>query len=249
VPRVAAKQHRKRAAQLRKAGRAASGLPRDESKQQTREALVAAALELFAEDGLDASLDAICERAGYTRGAFYVHFPDRDALLVAVMEKVGERFLSAVFEGPVGDGAKPHEEPDEPLAKSESLPTSILAGVVGRFISAIDAGRYPLMASKEPSGVAPPKPQVRPHQLLDACARSPVVQERYRALVKASIDQIAHLALADQAAGAVVPDLEARQLGTLLLCAVLGAQTMAELGVDIDRQALGRTVTRMMTRR
>lgn len=58
----------------------------------TREALVAAATAEMAEKGLDgASLDAICARAGFTRGAFYVHFRDRDDLLVAVVERVLER--------------------------------------------------------------------------------------------------------------------------------------------------------------
>lgn len=60
--------------------------PRELSKQRTRQALIEAALELFSKQGLDApSLDAICEHAGCTRGAFYVHFADRDALIAAAM--------------------------------------------------------------------------------------------------------------------------------------------------------------------
>jgi TetR/AcrR family transcriptional regulator, transcriptional repressor for nem operon len=217
-------------------GRTAVKKPRNASKQQTREALVAAALELFAEEGLDApSLDAICERAGYTRGAFYVHFPDRDALLVAVMEKVGERFLASVFEH-VAEDKRPRSEP----------PASILAQAAQRFIAAIDAGRYPLMAAQTPSKKR--HPQVRPHQLLDACARSSIVRERYKALVEASIEHVAHLGRLDQAAGLLQPELDARQIGTLLLGAVIGAQTMAELGVAIDPGALARTVMRMLSR-
>lgn len=60
---------------------------RDESMQETRAALVGAAPELFAKEGLDASLDAICERAGFSRGAFYVHFSDRDALDASSLTK------------------------------------------------------------------------------------------------------------------------------------------------------------------
>lgn len=67
---------------------------RSETKQATREALIAAALEEFAEAGLDASLDTICARAELTRGAFYVHFADREALIVAVMEHVLGGFVS-----------------------------------------------------------------------------------------------------------------------------------------------------------
>lgn len=50
----------------------------------------------FSEEGLDnPSLDAICARAGYTRGAFYVHFKDRDELIQAV----SERFLGKLLDG------------------------------------------------------------------------------------------------------------------------------------------------------
>ena len=71
---------------------------REAAKQETREALVTAALAEFGERGLDApSLDAICARAGFTRGAFYVHFKDRDALVVAAMERVLGAFLDAVI--------------------------------------------------------------------------------------------------------------------------------------------------------
>ena len=67
---------------------------REETKQATHEALITAALEEFADVGLDASLDNICARAKLTRGAFYVHFADREALIVAVMQRVLGGFVS-----------------------------------------------------------------------------------------------------------------------------------------------------------
>ncbi len=211
----------------------AEPVPRDESKQRTREALVVAALELFAEEGLDApSLDAICDRAGYTRGAFYVHFPDRDALLVAVMEKVGEAFLSALFSQFATSGV---EAP-------RSAPVSLLAEAAQRFVATIAAGAYPLM----PPDRATKGPQIRPHQLLDACARSPIVRDRYRSLVEASIAHVAQLTLADQATGFVARELDAVQVGTLLVALVIGAQTMAEVGLTIDPEALGPAVIALL---
>jgi AcrR family transcriptional regulator len=60
---------------------------RAESKEFTRQALLKAGLLELIEHGLDTpSLDAICARAGFTRGAFYVHFKDRDDFLVAVTD-------------------------------------------------------------------------------------------------------------------------------------------------------------------
>ena len=51
-------------------------------------------MALFAKHGLDGpSLDDICAHAGFTRGAFYVHFEDRDDFLVAVMDRVGRQIV------------------------------------------------------------------------------------------------------------------------------------------------------------
>jgi len=79
---------------------------RERSKGATREALIEAAMAEFSERGLDApSLDAICSRAGFTRGAFYVHFRDREELVAAVME----RALVAFFDAIIATGDGPHD--------------------------------------------------------------------------------------------------------------------------------------------
>ena len=44
-----------------------------------RRALVAAALEVFAEGGIDAPLSAVAKRARVGQGSLYRHFPDRVA--------------------------------------------------------------------------------------------------------------------------------------------------------------------------
>ena len=51
-----------------------------------RAALIAAAREVFAEEGLHAPLSAIARRAGVGQGSLYRHFPDRIALAVAAFE-------------------------------------------------------------------------------------------------------------------------------------------------------------------
>lgn len=72
---------------------------RGESRPEaTRDALIAAALSLFVEEGLSKpSLDAICERAGFTRGAFYVHFETREDLILAVMDRTMGGFIDAII--------------------------------------------------------------------------------------------------------------------------------------------------------
>ena len=70
---------------------------RAEAKERTRDALLLAALERFADQGLEGpSLDAICAAADRTRGAFYVHFPDREALIEGVVERVMREYLDAL---------------------------------------------------------------------------------------------------------------------------------------------------------
>lgn len=54
---------------------------------RNRAALVSAAREIFAERGLAAPLSAIARRAGVGQGVLYRHFPDRIALVTAVLEE------------------------------------------------------------------------------------------------------------------------------------------------------------------
>ena len=48
--------------------------------------IVAVAREVFREQGYDASLDEVAKRAGVGPGTLYRHFPNRDALLDAIMQ-------------------------------------------------------------------------------------------------------------------------------------------------------------------
>lgn len=68
-------------------------------RSQTRERLIDAAVVLFAEKGvLGASVEEICERAQFTRGAFYSNFSDKDALCLAVLIRQAARELAATEE-------------------------------------------------------------------------------------------------------------------------------------------------------
>jgi AcrR family transcriptional regulator len=69
---------------------------REQTKQATRDALIAAGIHELGAHGLDVSQEAICARAKRTRGAFYVHFPDRDAFIVAVMQHVLGGFITTL---------------------------------------------------------------------------------------------------------------------------------------------------------
>ncbi len=98
--------------------------PREAAKQETRDALVRAGMALFSEEGVDVpSLDAICARAGFTRGAFYVHFKDREDFLGAVVDQTLTEFVNWVIStGDLQGG---------------------LFGIIDRFLGVAKDGRLP----------------------------------------------------------------------------------------------------------
>src|SRR3954464_2176363 len=64
-------------------------------RERTRDALLDAAIEVFARRGFHgASLDEIAETAGFTRGAIYKHFADKDELLHAACARVNDRTIA-----------------------------------------------------------------------------------------------------------------------------------------------------------
>jgi AcrR family transcriptional regulator len=63
-------------------------------REQTRNALLDAAAEVFARRGFNgASLDEIAETAGFTRGAIYKHFEGKEDLFFALMDRLNEQAL------------------------------------------------------------------------------------------------------------------------------------------------------------
>jgi AcrR family transcriptional regulator len=62
-----------------------SSRPRRADAERNRSRILAAASELFAERGLDASMPELAERAGVGVGTVYRAFPDKDHLLGAVV--------------------------------------------------------------------------------------------------------------------------------------------------------------------
>lgn len=66
-------------------------------REQTRARLLDAAHEVFAEVGMDAaSVEMICERAGFTRGAFYSNFESKDELFLALITQLAAAKLDEV---------------------------------------------------------------------------------------------------------------------------------------------------------
>ena len=80
-----------------------------ERKADTRARLLAAAADLFADQGIDAvSVDAVAEAAGRTSGAVYAHFGSKQGLLLALLDSWKDSVLTvllaevAVSDSPAG---------------------------------------------------------------------------------------------------------------------------------------------------
>lgn len=70
-----------------------------------RERLVVAAVDLFTEQGYDATTVAqIAERAGVTKSTFFRHFPDKRELLVAGQETLSRLLAEGITEAPASAG-------------------------------------------------------------------------------------------------------------------------------------------------
>lgn len=73
--------------------RAIDGGPSGSRRERTRERLMDAAFQAFADDGFAASsVETISDRAGFSRGAFYYNFDSKEQLFLAVMQRdIGRR--------------------------------------------------------------------------------------------------------------------------------------------------------------
>ncbi|MCK2218128.1 TetR/AcrR family transcriptional regulator [Actinomadura sp. ATCC 31491] len=72
---------------------------------ETTQRLVIAAVDLFTEQGYDATTVAqIAERAGVTKSTFFRHFSDKRELLVAGQETLSRLLAEGIAEAPAGAG-------------------------------------------------------------------------------------------------------------------------------------------------
>ncbi|WP_256792547.1 TetR/AcrR family transcriptional regulator [Terrabacter sp. Ter38] len=77
---------------------APSSAPRVSARRQaTRDRVLEAASEVFAERGFHgATVEDICERAGFTRGAFYSNFTSKDDLVVELSRRHSEALVDRI---------------------------------------------------------------------------------------------------------------------------------------------------------
>ena len=71
--------------------------PLSRKRRQTQAKLLDAALDAFAERGFHGtSVEEVCERAGFSRGAFYSNYSSKTELFIALYHRQAERVLAAL---------------------------------------------------------------------------------------------------------------------------------------------------------
>ncbi len=72
---------------------------RDKQKEETRQRVYKAALEVFRRDGVDeCRIDDIAQKAEVSRGAFYFHFPTKEAVLLEFFRESEKPIARALAE-------------------------------------------------------------------------------------------------------------------------------------------------------
>lgn len=128
---------------------------RDRLREETARAILAAAEEVFASEGLGARMERIAAQAGVAVGTLYNHFEDRKALVAALVRSRREALLSRV---------------DDALAAASGAPTE---AQLRAYLSAVEEHvrvHGPLLGVLMQAGEGPGDPRP-PKTLLDDLVR------------------------------------------------------------------------------
>ena len=147
----------------------ADPVPVTARRAQTQERLMAAAARVFAERGIiGASVEEICEAAGFTRGAFYSNFADKDGLVLALIrQSIKAQYAAA----------------EQAIAMTKAAPgqmgaAELVSSALAAFAEVVHSGREMILTERE---------------LLLYAARHPALREPYLAFAEECDRQLAAL--------------------------------------------------------
>lgn len=153
----------------------AAGRTGSRRREATRQRVLDAALEVFAERGVvGGTVEDICERAGFTRGAFYGNFTDRDDLLAALIQREHARLLEHL---------DARLSPVDPVGAEAADPEAELASIVDRILAAVPDQRRHTLVRAEIEIHAMRRPEVAGFLI----AADRLVRARIAAFISASL--------------------------------------------------------------
>ena len=102
---------------------------------QTRDRILEAAEAVFADNGYhDAIVDEIGRRTSLSKGGLYFHFPSKEGLFFAVLDRLADRLVNraeeaASREGPALERAERHEGGPSPAQRADEIVGVLMHGV------------------------------------------------------------------------------------------------------------------------
>jgi len=191
---------------------------RSEARAATRRALLEAGLaELIARGGLETpTVEAVCSRAGYTRGAFYFYFEDRAQFLAEMLEWVLTDVIGALF-------ARAREAPEAEGVR----------GVVTRFTEALASGDWPDLHGNIRAGYL---------AIMRGVSTGGGIRDRHTELMSLLIERLEAGITEGQRRGELRPEIDPHQTATAITLVAIGAVLWDGIGIPVDPRTLGASV-------
>ncbi|HEX9697688.1 MAG TPA: TetR/AcrR family transcriptional regulator [Actinomycetota bacterium] len=184
---------------------------RAEAKEATRQALLHAGLEgTIEKGGLVPSVESICAAAGFTRGAFYVHFKSRSDFIVEMLGWVVGEVFRTIF-------------------VTTTQQYADLAAIVERFTKTLAQRDWPVVVDLRAAYFS----------VIAGTRESEKVRERHVVLMGAAVDRIEQAFTEAKAAGTVAASVDPRGAAHLTMLLAIGMIVLDDSGVDIDPVGLG----------
>lgn len=194
---------------------------RAEAKEATRRALLEAGLlETVDQGGTIPSIDAIVARAGYTRGAFYFYFEDRDHFVTEMLEWVLNDILQQLFVATTEGGADLRE-------------------VVTRFTDALAEGEWPDVGGDLRSAYLAVLQELRPGTGL---------REQHATFMRQIVTMLEALVRDGQEAGTFRKDVDPGDVATVILLTAIGGIVWDRIDIDVDVRASGQALLALIER-
>ncbi|HEX9695398.1 MAG TPA: TetR/AcrR family transcriptional regulator [Actinomycetota bacterium] len=188
---------------------------RADARDATRHALLRAGLSETVENGGSVpSIEAICARAGFTRGAFYVHFKSRGEFVVKMLVWLVNDIQDSLFSGMGQDGI------------------ADLHTAVQRYSEVLVTGQWKGIGDIRSAYMT----------VLAGLRHSDTVRERHHELMTAAVTAFEQVLLDGQKAGAVRMDIDPGLTATLLCVLSVGAMVWTDAGLPLEGQELGGSV-------
>ncbi len=181
--------------------------------------LEAGLAETIDEGGQIPSIEAICQRAGYTRGAFYVYFKDREHFINEMLDWVLSDIITTLFVTPTAGAVD-------------------LAEVITRFNENLARGEWPDLQNNIRAGYLAVLRELRPGSK---------VREQHSELMQLIADRLEELVREGQKAGTVRKGVPARDLAMLLLLSAIGSIMWDDVGIPMDSQAMGKSLLKLLS--